>query len=110
MNTPWFDNRLSLGNILTIATVAVAIVAGWYQFDNRLALAEDRFDRQVRQDDDTRRRLEQRLDRIETDRDDLKVRIIRIEEKLVGQTDKLDRILRSVEGGAEPRNWPNGRN
>lgn len=106
MSTPWFDNRLSLGNILTIATVAVAIVAGWYQFDNRLALAEDRFDRQVRADDENRRRLEMRLDRIETDRDDLKTRIIRIEEKLVGQTDKLDRILRSVEANSEPRSWP----
>ncbi len=42
-------------------------------------------------------RIETRVDRIETSRDDLNTRVIRIEEKLVGQTDMLQRILRSVE-------------
>jgi len=42
-------------------------------------------------------RIETRVDRIDTARDDLNTRVIRIEEKLVGQTDMLQRILRSVE-------------
>lgn len=42
-------------------------------------------------------RIETRVDRFEVARDDLNTRVIRIEEKLVGQTDMLQRILRSVE-------------
>lgn len=89
MSAPgWFDNKLSLGNLITIGVVGAGVIAGWYQFDARLALSEA-----------ARAGIEKRLDRIEVDRDDLKVRVIRIEEKLSSQSDKLDRILRSVETG-----------
>lgn len=90
----WFDARLSIGNVITIAVVALGIVAGWYKFDNRLTLSEDRYARQ-----------ELRLSRIEAERDDLKDRVIRIEEQLKGQDTKLDIILRSVR-----REWPTDRN
>lgn len=42
-------------------------------------------------------RLETRVTRIEGLRDDLSARVIRIEEKVSGQNDTLQRILRSVE-------------
>jgi hypothetical protein len=92
----WFDSRLSIGNILTIAAVIVGLVAGWYQFDNRLNLTEDRFARQVAADDAERRRVETRMERMEGERDDMRTRVIRIEEQLKGQDTKLDIILRRV--------------
>lgn len=54
------------------------------------------------------KRIEIRVDRIEADRDDMKTRVIRIEEKLVGQGETLNRILRAVETGRH--DWQGGRN
>jgi hypothetical protein len=91
---PWFDGRLSLGNLITIGTVALGIVAGWFAFDNRLSLTEDR----QRADRLLVDKIAGRVDLLERD---LTPRVIRIEEKLSAQTDTLQRILRSVEA----RDW-----
>ena len=97
MSTPsWFDPKLSIGNVITIITVIVALVAGWFSFDTRLTLAEDRQERQVAADRETASRFGLRLDRVETDREDLRSRVIRIEEQLKGQDTKLDAILRQT--------------
>jgi len=91
---PWFDGRLSLGNLITIGTVAMAVVAGWFAFENRLALAEDR-----RAAD--KAALDKLVVRVDVLERDLTPRVIRIEEKLSAQTDTLQRILR----GVEARGW-----
>lgn len=93
--TKWFDPRLSVGNLLTIAVVAVGLVSSWYRFDNRLALSE------ILLDD-----LKTRVAQMERERNDLTGRVIRIEEKISAQSDTLTRILRSVES----RDWrPDGK-
>jgi hypothetical protein len=48
------------------------------------------------------RRIELRVERVEGERDDIKTRVIRIEEKLVNQTDTLQQILRSVQRDTQP--------
>lgn len=98
----WFDNRLSIGNLITIGVVLVGLVSSWYRFDNRLALMEDRLvQRDLALDE-----LKGRVTMMERERGDLTGRVIRIEEKISAQSDTLARILRSVES----RNWqPDGR-
>lgn len=86
----WFDARLSIGNLITIGTVAIAVVAGWFQFGNRVNLFEEQM-----------RRQDVALERLDRERDDLKTRVIRIEEKISGQGETLQRILRTVES----RDW-----
>lgn len=90
MSAPgWFDSRLSIGNIITIGTVLIAIVAGWFQFDSRLTLVEAE-----------QRRVATSMERIERERSDLYTRVIRIEERLTGQAEMLQRILRNTESDA----------
>lgn len=83
---PWFDSRLSMGNLLTIATVLVAIIAGWFQFDSRLTMVEAE-----------QRRTAKTVEGLVQERTDLTTRVIRIEERLTGQADLLQRILRNTE-------------
>lgn len=82
----WFDNRLSVGNIITIMMLLIALVAGWFQFDSRLTLVEAE-----------QRRSVALVDRMAQDRNDLSARVIRIEERLAGQAEMLQRILRNTE-------------
>lgn len=82
----WFDARMSIGNIITIVTVLIAIIAGWFQFDARLTMVEAE-----------QRRVSVFMDRVEKERSDLHTRVIRIEERLTGQADMLQRILRNTE-------------
>lgn len=86
----WFDSRMSIGNIITIVTLMIAIVAGWFQFHARLTLVEAE-----------QRRASITLERVEKERSDLHTRVIRIEERLTGQTETLQQILRNTENG----NW-----
>lgn len=82
----WFDSRLSIGNIITITMLIVAIVTGWFPFEKRLTMNE--------------RDLEQikiTVERYDKERTDLHTRVIRIEERLTGQADMLQRILRNTE-------------
>lgn len=92
----WFDGKMSLGNIITVITVIFGLAAGWFSFDTRLTLAEDRFARQVQADKEAMATARQRLDRIDADREDLRTRIIRIESLLSHQDTKLDAILRNT--------------
>lgn len=93
----WFDARLSIGNLITIAVVLVGLVSSWYQFDNRVALMEDRLiQRDLALDE-----LKGRVTQMERERLDLSGRVIRIEEKISAQSEMLQRILRSVES----RDW-----
>lgn len=82
----WFDNRLSIGNIITIVILVVTIAGGWFQFDSRLTLVEAE-----------QRRITASMERVERERGDLHTRVIRIEERLTGQAEMLQRILRNTE-------------
>lgn len=82
----WFDHRLSIGNLITIGTVLVAVVFGWANFDNRLVSVEREMTR-----------VSARLEKLENERTDLQARIIRIEEKISMQNDVLQQILRNTE-------------
>ena len=86
----WFDSRMSIGNIITIVTLMIAIIAGWFQFDARLTLVEAE-----------QRRVAITVERDGKERSDLHMRVIRIEERLTGQTETLQQILRNTESG----NW-----
>lgn len=80
------DSRISVGNIITIVTLVIAIVAGWFQFDSRLMLVEAE-----------QRRNAATVEKMAQERTDLSARVIRIEERLTGQADMLQRILRNTE-------------
>ncbi|GAA2872022.1 uncharacterized protein YlxW (UPF0749 family) [Aminobacter niigataensis] len=80
------DKRVPVALIVTIALQTAAGI--WWAASVQAAQEQALVDA---------KRLETRVDRIEAARDDLNTRVIRIEEKLVGQTDMLQRILRSVE-------------
>lgn len=82
----WFDHRLSVGNLITIGTVLVAVVFGWAKFDNRLGNVEQEIDR-----------VSAKIEKLESERTDLQTRIIRIEEKISMQNDVLQKILRNTE-------------
>jgi len=97
---PWFDPRLSMGNVITILMVAGAVMGGWFKFDNRLALLEREVATNKYQREAEDARLASRLAVIESERGDLSSRVIRIEERLVSQGEKLDRVLESVERGS----------
>lgn len=102
MTARWFDARLSIGNLITIGVVAAGIMAGWFQFDARLtALEKDvATNKALRIEEDAR--LGARLTAIEAERQDLATRVIRIEERIVSQGEKLDRVLRAVDRGWRP--------
>lgn len=90
MSTPgWFDTRLSIGNIITIGTLLIAITAGWFSFENRVALVEAE-----------QRRTAATVEKLQQERTDLTTRVIRIEERLTGQAEMLQRILRNTESDA----------
>lgn len=80
------DKRVPVALIVTMLAQTAGIV--WWAATLQAAQAQSLVDS---------RRIEERVVRIEMLRDDLSVRVIRIEEKLIGQTDTLQRILRSVE-------------
>lgn len=82
----WLDLRMSIGNIVTIITVLIGIVAGWYGFDTRLKIMEVE-----------RERMELRIAKMENERDATRDRLISIEVTIREQRSTLDRILKAVE-------------
>jgi len=80
------DKRVPVALIVTMLVQTAGVV--WWAATLQAAQAQALVDG---------RRIESRVERMETQRDDLTTRVIRIEEKLVGQTDSLERILRAVE-------------
>ncbi len=99
----WFDRRLSIGNLLTIAVVLAGAMAGWFRFENRLSATEKDIATFNMLTSGATSRLELRLSAIETERQDLTTRVIRIEEKIGNQNETLQRILRSVERNSNGR-------
>ncbi|WP_295805955.1 hypothetical protein [uncultured Nitratireductor sp.] len=93
----WFDSRLSIGNIITILVVLAGVMGGWFKFDNRLSALEreQQINKTLREQEDMR--LSARLAAVESDRQDIAARVIRIEERIANQGEKVDRILRAVE-------------
>lgn len=102
-NSQWFDRRLSIGNILTIATVLVGVIASWYGVKSELAMQEATIQREIIDRKDLQLRVELRLAKIEEERDDFRDRLTRIEVTMRQQGDTLDRILRAVESTGKVR-------
>jgi hypothetical protein len=81
----WFENRLSIGNLLTILTLIVGLTAGWFSMQAGVAAnAKDIA------------RLDRELNKLETanfrDREatrDVGERLARIEERLIVIADAL---------------------
>lgn len=93
----WFDRRLSIGNLITIGVVLAGAMAGWFKFENRLSAMEKDVATFNMLANGESARLAVRLAALEGERQDLTVRVIRIEEKIGNQNETLQRILRSVE-------------
>jgi hypothetical protein len=100
----WFDPRMTIGNVITIAVVAIAAIGAFYANDNRIAAIERQ---QVILEAQTAKellRLDSRVASTEATRladiaqlQEMNGRMIRMEEKQAGQGETLQRILRSVE-------------
>lgn len=88
------DRRIPAALIATILAQTGAAI--WWAASTTAAMSAMAADQ---------RRLELRQDGYESRRDDLSTRVIRIEEKLSGQAETLQRILRSVERD----DWKEGR-
>lgn len=85
-----FDKRVPVAMIVTLLLQTGAVV--WWAASLSAAQNQALVDA---------KRLELRVDRIEGDRDDIKTRVIRIEEKIGMQNDTLREILRSVQAGPD---------
>lgn len=85
MNTPRVQNSLSIGNMLTIGVLILALVGGWYQFETRLSLIEQQMDLNVRT-----------IGVLQSERDDTRDRLTRLEVQL-GNIDKtLGAVAKAV--------------
>lgn len=80
------DKRINVALVVTLVLQTGGIV--WWAATLSAAQEQAVLDAQ---------RMNQRIERIEAQRDDLTARVIRIEEKLSGQTETLREILRSVQ-------------
>lgn len=96
----WFDRRMSIGNLITIGIMLASLIAGWYQFKAELEMARV----QISQEINDRSKLETRVVKIETERDDVRDRLTRIEVQMSEHGATLSRILQAVEGHDRPRN------
>lgn len=85
------DKRIPVALIVAMLAQTAGVV--WWAATLQAAQA------QAQRED---QRAELRLDRVEAAGDDVKTRVIRIEEKLEGQDDVLQQILRSVENRPAP--------
>jgi len=84
------DKRVNVALVMTMLVQTASIV--WWAATISAAQAQLLVDAS---------RIEIRVERMEGERDDLKTRVIRIEEKIVGQNDTLQQILSNVQ--TEPR-------
>lgn len=85
------DKRVPVALIITLIAQTAGIV--WWAASISAAQGQALIDA---------KRMEMRVDRIEAERDDIKTRVIRIEEKIGNQNDTLREILRSVQRTGEP--------
>lgn len=94
MNTPrWIDNKLSIGNIITIMVVAGGVMAGWYAKDT--AIARNTSSIESLQKDMSR--VVQRIDNIESYQDNTIDRLARIEEQTQAMNDSLNRLISKLD-------------
>lgn len=90
----WFDPKLSIGNVITIAVVLVGLVGSWYQLRADLAMQASDIKREAGE----RARIEARLGKLEGERDDTRDRLTRIEVTMQQLLEAQGRVLRAVEG------------
>lgn len=80
---------MSIGNLVTLGVMIMALIGAWFRFENRLNLVEDHVklieDREIV-------RIDARLGRIESERVENRDRLIRLEEQLKAMRSTLDRI------------------
>ncbi len=91
MTTPGVNAQISLGNIISIATIIVAIAVAWGQFGTRLAITEEalaRLEAQSVATDDFKR--------IESQINDINPRLRQVEQRISAQDATLDRILETL--------------
>jgi len=94
MNTPrWIDNKLSIGNIITIMVVAGGVIAGWYAKDTAIARNKAAIE-SVQRD---MARIVIRVDKMESYQDDTIDRLARIEEQTQSMNDSLNRLLNKLD-------------
>jgi len=84
----WFDKRMSIGNIISIIILIFGMAASWYALQQEQALQAQGL--QVVRLQVAENKL--RLEKVETARDDMRERLIRLE---IGQSQQND-ILRQV--------------
>lgn len=76
---PKVENKISVGNWLTIATIVFAAAGSWYSMKEQVALAQERMNTGVEAAQTERARLDRRLTELEVERRELRDRMIRVE-------------------------------
>lgn len=89
--------RLTPNNVVTIFILIAALIAGWYRFDNRLSLAEERMAVGVAAARDERAQISQRLARVELERDSSRDRLTRVEVRLDQISAQNEHIVKRLE-------------
>lgn len=84
----WFDWRMSIGNLISILVLIFGMAASYYALKQEQALQRQALDA-VRKDVGDQ---QLRIEKVETSRDDMRERLIRLE---IGQSQQND-ILRQV--------------
>lgn len=91
MKIPNINSQISLGNIISVLTIVVAIAAAWGQFGTRLAVNEAAIarleEKAVSQSD---------FKRLERQINDISPRLRQVEQSLSAQDATLDRILETM--------------
>jgi septal ring factor EnvC (AmiA/AmiB activator) len=91
MSQPIINKNISLGTILSLATILTTLAFAWGQFNTRMSVTEaaiSRLEEQTVALDDFQR-LEDQLDRISP-------RLRQVEQKISAQDATLDRILETL--------------
>jgi len=86
------EKRMSIGNLITIATVLAGGLFSYAQMQGRVDLLQDKLDRVTTE-------VEKRADQW----DDIKSRMIRVEEKLANQNELLRQIAGSLKAPRTPQ-------
>lgn len=86
------EKRLSVGNLITIITVLAGGLFSWAQMQGRVDILQDKIDRVTQE-------VEKRADQW----DDMKSRMIRVEEKLANQNELLKQIADSLKTQRQPQ-------
>lgn len=90
----WLDWRMSIGNLISIAVLIFGMSASFYALKEEQALQKQSLAATAQ--DVARNR--QRIERMETARDDMRDRLIRLEVGQDQQNDILRQVLEAVKG------------